>query len=135
MSQSEGVKVERLDAIRGYLYAHGYTTVQGLADAVGASLATIRALPARPSGANGHALAASRLAFALCAGIAGTVPVGYWMIRMALAMSGNPRPHPWTHETDFPTPSNRRQACATPPSFVAPGSGKASSTPQRPIRY
>lgn len=42
MSQGEGVKVERLDAIRGYLYAHGYTTVQALADAVGASLATIR---------------------------------------------------------------------------------------------
>jgi DeoR family fructose operon transcriptional repressor len=42
MSQSEGVKVERLDAIRGYLYAHGYSTVQALADAVGASLATIR---------------------------------------------------------------------------------------------
>lgn len=42
MALSEGVKVERLDAIRGHLYAHGYSTVQGLADAVGASLATIR---------------------------------------------------------------------------------------------
>jgi DeoR family fructose operon transcriptional repressor len=42
MTQGEGVKVERLDAIRGYLYAHGYSTVQTLADAVGASLATIR---------------------------------------------------------------------------------------------
>jgi DeoR family fructose operon transcriptional repressor len=42
MTQGEGVKVERLDAIRGYLYAHGYSTVQALADAVGASLATIR---------------------------------------------------------------------------------------------
>ncbi|TCL64075.1 DeoR family transcriptional regulator [Rhizobium sp. BK251] len=42
MSQSEGLKVDRLDAIRGYLYAHGFSTVQALADAVGASLATIR---------------------------------------------------------------------------------------------
>jgi DeoR family fructose operon transcriptional repressor len=42
MSQSEGLKVERLDAIRGYLYAHGFSSVQALADAVGASLATIR---------------------------------------------------------------------------------------------
>lgn len=42
MSQSEGLKVERLDAIRGYLYAHGFSTVQTLAEAVGASLATIR---------------------------------------------------------------------------------------------
>ncbi len=42
MTQSEGLKVERLDAIRGYLYAHGFSTVQALADSVGASLATIR---------------------------------------------------------------------------------------------
>ena len=33
---------QRLDAIRGYLYAHGFSTVQTLAEAVGASLATIR---------------------------------------------------------------------------------------------
>jgi DeoR family fructose operon transcriptional repressor len=42
MMQGEGLKVERLDAIRGYLYAHGFSTVQALAEAVGASLATIR---------------------------------------------------------------------------------------------
>jgi DeoR/GlpR family transcriptional regulator of sugar metabolism len=42
MSQGEGLKVERLDAIRSHLYAHGFSTVQTLADAVGASLATIR---------------------------------------------------------------------------------------------
>lgn len=40
--QTEGLKVDRLDAIRGYLYAHGFSTVQSIADAVGASLATIR---------------------------------------------------------------------------------------------
>jgi DeoR/GlpR family transcriptional regulator of sugar metabolism len=42
MDQGEGVKVDRLDAIRSHLYAHGYSTIQALADSVGASLATIR---------------------------------------------------------------------------------------------
>lgn len=42
MGQSVGVKVERLDAIRSHLYAHGFSTIQALADSVGASLATIR---------------------------------------------------------------------------------------------
>ena len=42
MSQAVGVKVDRLDAIRSHLYANGFSTIQALADAVGASLATIR---------------------------------------------------------------------------------------------
>ena len=42
MNQGAGVQVERLDAIRSHLYAHGYSSIQTLADAVGASLATIR---------------------------------------------------------------------------------------------
>ena len=42
MAQSGGVKVERLDAIRSHLYAHGFSSIQALADSVGASLATIR---------------------------------------------------------------------------------------------
>jgi DeoR family fructose operon transcriptional repressor len=37
-----GVKAERLDAIRSHLYANGFSTIQSLADSVGASLATIR---------------------------------------------------------------------------------------------
>jgi len=36
------MQVERLDAIRSHLYAHGFSTIQALADSVGASLATIR---------------------------------------------------------------------------------------------
>jgi DeoR family fructose operon transcriptional repressor len=36
------LKVERLEAIRSHLYAHGYSSIQALADSVGASLATIR---------------------------------------------------------------------------------------------
>lgn len=42
MEQGEGIKEGRLDAIRSHLYAHGFSTIQALADAVGASLATIR---------------------------------------------------------------------------------------------
>jgi DeoR/GlpR family transcriptional regulator of sugar metabolism len=42
MTQSGGMKVERLDAIRSHLYAHGFASIQTLAGSVGASLATIR---------------------------------------------------------------------------------------------
>lgn len=46
MSQGEGVQagvqLERLDAIRGHLYAHGFCTIPVLSAAVGASPATIR---------------------------------------------------------------------------------------------
>jgi DeoR/GlpR family transcriptional regulator of sugar metabolism len=41
MSQGT-TKLERLDAIRHHLYTHGPSTIQALADAAGASLATIR---------------------------------------------------------------------------------------------
>jgi DeoR family fructose operon transcriptional repressor len=37
-----GTQVERLDAIRSHLYANGFSSIQALADSVGASLATIR---------------------------------------------------------------------------------------------
>lgn len=42
MSQNGGVKTDRLDEIRSHLYAKGFSTIQDLADAVGASLATVR---------------------------------------------------------------------------------------------
>jgi len=42
LSQAGGVKVDRLDAIRSHLYANGFSTIQALADAIGASLATVR---------------------------------------------------------------------------------------------
>ena len=38
LSQAVGVKVDRLDAIRSHLYANGFSTIQALADAIGASL-------------------------------------------------------------------------------------------------
>nr|WP_210273513.1 DeoR/GlpR family DNA-binding transcription regulator [Rhizobium leguminosarum] len=40
--QSGGLKTDRLDLIRSHLYANGFSTIQDIADAVGASLATIR---------------------------------------------------------------------------------------------
>ena len=42
MDHAGGVKAERLDAIRSHLYANGFSTIQALANSVGASLATIR---------------------------------------------------------------------------------------------
>lgn len=39
---SQAGKGERLDAIRSHLYANGFSTIQSLADAIGASLPTIR---------------------------------------------------------------------------------------------
>jgi DeoR/GlpR family transcriptional regulator of sugar metabolism len=42
MALSGGIKVDRLDAIRSHLYANGFSTIQSLSEAVGASLATIR---------------------------------------------------------------------------------------------
>jgi DeoR family fructose operon transcriptional repressor len=42
MAQRGGLQGERLDAIRSYLYTHGFSNVQALAEAVGASLATVR---------------------------------------------------------------------------------------------
>ncbi len=42
MAHGGGMKVGRLDAIRSHLYANGPSTIQAIADAVGASLATIR---------------------------------------------------------------------------------------------
>ncbi len=42
MSQNGGAKIERLDAIRSHLYTNGFSSIQALADAIGASLATIR---------------------------------------------------------------------------------------------
>lgn len=42
MTQAGTIKTDRLDAIRSHLYAHGFSSIQDLADAVGASLATVR---------------------------------------------------------------------------------------------
>jgi hypothetical protein len=60
-----------------------------------ASLTTLGALDAARPPAFGTALPAALLAFALCAWMIGAAPIGYWMIRMALALSSNTAPTPW----------------------------------------
>jgi DeoR family fructose operon transcriptional repressor len=42
MSLVNGLKTDRLDLIRSHLYSNGFSTIQDIADAVGASLATVR---------------------------------------------------------------------------------------------
>lgn len=42
VSRNGEVRVDRLDAIRSHLYSNGFSSIQSIADAVGASLATVR---------------------------------------------------------------------------------------------
>ena len=44
----------------------------------------------------GVALPGAAVAFVTTAWALRTVSVGYWMIRLATALSGNPYPHPWS---------------------------------------
>jgi hypothetical protein len=60
-----------------------------------AALAALETIDAAMPPIRGTALPASLLAFALCAWIIGVLPVGYWMVRMALVLSGNTAPTPW----------------------------------------
>jgi hypothetical protein len=94
---------------------------------------TLRRLPVRRQQASGAA-AWPVVAFAFCACVTGIVPVGYWMVKAALLLSGNRRPTPWTQQPDFSTMSNRRQACPVHPSTMYPGSDRASSTAARRTR-
>jgi membrane-associated phospholipid phosphatase len=49
-------------------------------------------VPAPPPG---RAFASAALAFGATAWALHSVSVGYWMIKLALALSGNPHPYPW----------------------------------------
>jgi len=53
-------------------------------------------VPAPPPG---RAFASAALAFGATAWALHSVSVGYWMIRLALALSGNPYPYPWDNCT------------------------------------
>ena len=48
-----------------------------------------------PAPPTGRAIAGAALAFGATAWALRTVSVGYWMIRLALALSGNPYPYSW----------------------------------------
>lgn len=54
----------------------------------------VRHLPATPAL---HGLGFAVLAFAGAAWLVKWIPLGYWMARAALALSGNDRLHPWDH--------------------------------------
>jgi hypothetical protein len=45
----------------------------------------------------GKAVLCCALACAACAWAVRSAPVGYWMIKVAIALSGNSRPFPWDH--------------------------------------
>ena len=45
----------------------------------------------------GRAIVCCALAWAAVAWVLHSAPVGYWMIKIALALSGNARPTPWDH--------------------------------------
>lgn len=50
-----------------------------------------------PAPPTGRAIAGAALAFGATAWALHSVTVGYWMVRLALALSGNPHPYPWDH--------------------------------------
>jgi hypothetical protein len=60
-----------------------------------AFLCTIHLVDDAPGPPPGRALACAALAFGATAWALRSVSVGYWMIRLALALSGNPHPYPW----------------------------------------
>jgi DeoR family fructose operon transcriptional repressor len=68
MGQTAGMQGERLDAIRSHLYANGFSTIQSLADSVGASLATDSrvTLPCRTRGSIDRSMAGADCRGILC---------------------------------------------------------------------
>jgi hypothetical protein len=60
-----------------------------------AFLCTVLLVGAAPAPPTGKALACAGLAFGATAWALHSVSVGYWMIRLALALSGNSYPYPW----------------------------------------
>lgn len=67
----------------------------GWAIGAGAFLLGVRLAGATPALPTGRAAAVSLLVFALVARSIGTLPLGYWMIKLALALSGNHTPFSW----------------------------------------
>jgi hypothetical protein len=65
--------------------------IVGMAAFVG----TVHLAGAPPAPPAGRAIAFAFLAFGATAWSLQTVSVGYWMIQLALALSGNPYPYPW----------------------------------------
>jgi hypothetical protein len=69
--------------------------VAGWAIGAGAFLLGARLAGAAPAAPVGRAAAAALLAFAAGTWTMGSLPIGYWMIKLALALSGNHVPYSW----------------------------------------
>lgn len=67
----------------------------GWATGAGVSLAAIRCAAARPPGQATFGLFCAVCAFAAATWLIKWAPLGYWMARAALALSGNDRLHSW----------------------------------------
>jgi hypothetical protein len=68
--------------------------VAGWIIGLAAFLCTVHLTGDAPAPPTGRAIACAVLAFGATAWALHAVPVGYWMIRLALALSGNPHPYP-----------------------------------------
>jgi hypothetical protein len=63
----------------------------------GVFLCTARLAGTEPAPPAGRALACATLAFVASAWVLRSVPLNYWMIKVALVLSGNAAPMPWDH--------------------------------------
>jgi hypothetical protein len=76
----------------------------------------------------GKALAGAGLAFGATAWAVHSVSVGYWMIRLAVALSGNPYPHSWGNCSEPSPEFIWRHSCSVRTFPRSNGSDRASST-------
>lgn len=60
-------------------------------------LSSVYAMGGHPAAPAGSAIACAMLAFLASAWVLCAVPLNYWMIKMALLLSGTPAPTPWLH--------------------------------------
>jgi len=71
--------------------------VAGWLIGTGVFLCTVHLAGAEPAPPAGRALACAAFAFLATAWVLRSAPLNYWMIKVALVLSGNPAPIPWDH--------------------------------------
>jgi hypothetical protein len=71
--------------------------VAGWLIGTGVFLCTVRLAGAEPAPPVGRGLACASFAFLATAWVLRSAPLNYWMIKVALVLSGNPAPIPWDH--------------------------------------
>lgn len=80
------------------VYAGEHTPAEAVAGwiiGLAAFLCAVHLTEDAPAPPTGRAIAGAVLAFGATAWALQPVSVGYWLIRLALALSGNPYPYPW----------------------------------------